>query len=138
MGLFMEHIPEGLKYTENHEWVSKDRNKNIATIGITNYAQEQLGEMVVVELPEIGLKVTAGDEVCVLESVKAAADVFSPLSGVIVAINEDLDEAPGLLNSDPYQDGWLYKIEIQDIVEYDELLDSSTYQGYVVESAEDY
>ncbi len=134
----MEHIPEGLKYTENHEWVSKDRNKNIATIGITNYAQEQLGEMVVVELPEIGLKVTAGDEVCVLESVKAAADVFSPLSGVIVAINEDLDEAPGLLNSDPYQDGWLYKIEIQDIVEYDELLDSSTYQGYVVESAEDY
>ncbi len=134
----MEHIPEGLKYTENHEWVSKDRNKNIATIGITNYAQEQLGEMVVVELPEIGLKVTAGDEVCVLESVKAAADVFSPLSGVILAIDEDLDEAPGLLNSDPYPDGWLYKIEIQDIVEYDELLDSSTYQGYVVESAEDY
>lgn len=138
MGLFMEHIPEGLKYTENHEWVSKELNKNIATIGITNYAQEQLGEMVVVELPEIGLKVTAGDEVCVLESVKAAADVFSPLSGVIVAINEDLDEAPGLLNSDPYQDGWLYKIEIQDIVEYNELLDSSTYQEYVVESAEDY
>lgn len=129
----MQHVPAGLKYTENHEWVNKEHNKNIATIGIGNYVQEQLGELVSVDLPEVGLKVTAGDEVCVLESVKAAADIFSPLSGVIVAINEDLEEAPGLLNSDPYQDGWLYKIEIQDIVEYDELLDSDAYEEYVLE-----
>ena len=87
-----------------------------------------------VDLPEVGLKVVAGDDVCVLESVKAAADVFSPISGVIIAVNEDLDESPGLVNSDPYQDGWLYKIDIKDVVEYEELLDKSAYQEYVMES----
>lgn len=133
----MDHIPDELRYTETHEWVTKDHNKNIATVGITDYAQEQLGELVFVELPEVGLKVAAGDDVCVLESVKAAADVFSPLSGVIVAVNEDLDESPGLVNTDPYQDGWLYKIEMKDIVEYDELLDKASYQEYVMEATED-
>ena len=130
----MDHIPEDLKYTETHEWVAKDPAKNIATIGITDYAQDQLGELVFVDLPEVGLKVVAGDDVCVLESVKAAADVFSPISGVIIAVNEDLDESPGLVNSDPYQDGWLYKIDIKDVVEYEELLDKSAYQEYVMES----
>ena len=129
----MEHIPGELKYTETHEWVLKDPNKNIATIGITNYAQDQLGELVFVDLPEVGLKVVAGDDVCVLESVKAAADVFSPISGVIVAVNEDLEESPGLVNSDPYQDGWLYKVDMKDVVEYDELLDKASYQEYVLE-----
>ncbi len=133
----MQHIPEELKYTETHEWVLKDHSKNIATVGITDYAQEQLGELVFVDLPEVGLRVAAGDDVCVLESVKAAADVFSPLSGTIVAINEDLDESPGLVNTDPYQDGWLYKIELKDIVEYDELLDKASYQEYVMEAAEE-
>lgn len=132
----MHHIPNELKYTETHEWVIKE-NKNIAIVGITDYAQEQLGELVLVELPEVGLKVAAGDDVCVLESVKAAADVFSPLSGVIVAINEDLDESPGLVNTDPYQDGWLYKIELKDVVEYDELLDKASYKEYVVDAAEE-
>lgn len=129
----MEHFPDELKYTETHEWVLKDHNKNIATVGITDYAQDQLGELVFVDLPEVGLKVAAGDDVCVLESVKAAADVFSPISGTIIAVNEDLDESPGLVNSDPYQDGWLYKIEIKDIVEYNELLDKAAYQEYVME-----
>ncbi len=133
----MNHIPDELRYTETHEWVSKEPAKNVATVGITDYAQEQLGELVFVELPEIGLKVAAGDDVCVLESVKAAADVFSPLSGVIVAINEDLEESPGSVNSDPYQDGWLYKIELKDIVEYDELLDKAAYQEYVMEDSEE-
>lgn len=133
----MEHIPDELRYTETHEWVAKDLNKNIATIGITDYAQEQLGEIVFVDLPEVGLKVAAGDDVCVLESVKAAADVFSPVSGVIVAVNEDLDESPGLVNSDPYQDGWLYKVELKDIVEYDELLDKASYKEYVAEMEDD-
>lgn len=133
----MDHIPEELKYTETHEWVSKEPNSKIATVGITDYAQDQLGEIVFVDLPEIGLKVAAGDDVCVLESVKAAADVFSPVSGVIVAINEDLEESPGLVNSDPYQDGWLYKIELKDEVEYDELIDKSSYQEYVLEARED-
>ena len=133
----MEHFPEELKYTETHEWVSQDEKTKIATIGITYYAQNQLGDLVFVELPEIDSKVAAGDEVCVLESVKAAADVFSPLSGRIVAVNEDLEEAPGLVNSDPYQDGWLYKIEIKDQVEYDELLDCDGYQEYLMEAAGD-
>lgn len=133
----MEHFPEELKYTESHEWVLKDPNKNIATIGITDYAQGQLGEIVFVDMPEVGLEVAAGDDVCVLESVKAAADVFSPLSGTIVAINEDLDESPGLVNSDPYQDGWLYKIQIKDIVEYEELLDKAAYQEYIMDVAEE-
>lgn len=133
----MNHMPEELRYTETHEWVSKDHDKNVATIGITDYAQEQLGELVFVDLPEVGLRVAAGDDVCVLESVKAAADVFSPLSGTIIAINEDLEDAPGLVNTDPYQDGWLYKIEIKDIVEYDELLDKAGYQEYTMEEEAD-
>ena len=133
----MDHMPDDLHYTETHEWVQKDRNKNIATVGITDYAQEQLGEIVFVDLPEVGLKVSAGDDVCVLESVKAAADVFTPISGTIVEVNEDLDESPGLVNTDPYQDGWLYKIELKDVVEYDELLDKAAYKEYVMEVQDD-
>lgn len=133
----MNHMPEDLMYTEAHEWVANDEKKNIATVGITYYAQDHLGEIVSVDLPEVGLRVAAGDDVCVIESVKTAADVFSPLSGTIIAINEDLEEAPGLINSDPYQDGWLYKIEIKDIVEYEELLDKDSYEEYLREAAGD-
>jgi glycine cleavage system H protein len=133
----MSHCPEELMYSLTHEWAYKEEDKNIATIGITDYAQQKLGEIVYVELPEVGLKITAGDEVCVLESVKSAADVFSPLSGKIVAVNEDLDEAPGMVNSDPYQDGWLFKIEVKDPVEYDELLDVHGYRDHLAEEAED-
>ncbi len=131
----MHHIPEELKYTENHEWIAVD--KKIATIGITDYAQDQLGEVVHLDLPEVGLSVAAGDEVCVIESVKVATEIFSPLSGTIVEINEDLDDAPGLVNSDPYQDGWLYKIEIKDPVEYEELLDVAAYQECLAELESD-
>lgn len=133
----MDHIPEELKYTETHEWVYKEPNKNVATVGITDYAQDQLGEISVVDLPEVGLRVAAGDDVCVLESVKAAADVFSPLSGTIVAVNEDLEESPGLINSDPYGDGWLYKIELKDSVEYDELIDKDAYYEIMLEAQEE-
>lgn len=129
----MHRFPEELKYSETHEWVLKEDDKNIAIIGITDYAQEQLGELVFVDLPEVGLKIAAGDEVCVLESVKAAADVFSPLSGKIIAVNEDLEDAPGLVNSDPYQDGWLFKIELKDEVEYEELMDVNDYQELLTE-----
>jgi len=133
----MQHFPEELMYTITHEWAYKDEEKNIVTVGITDYAQEKLGEIVFVELPEVGLKIAAGDEVCVLESVKSAADVFSPLSGKIVAINEDLEDSPGLINSDPYQDGWLYKLELKDQVEYDELLDVHGYREHLAEEAEE-
>jgi glycine cleavage system H protein len=134
----MNRVPKELKYTASHEWaIADDLDKNIVIVGITDFAQEQLGELVYVELPEVGDKVAAGDEVCVLESVKAASDVFSPLSGKIVAINEDLEDSPGLVNTHPYHDGWLYKIEMQDPVEYDELLDAEGYQDVLAEQEED-
>ena len=134
----MNHLPEELQYSPTHEWaLQEDPDKNIAIVGITDYAQDKLGEIVYVELPEVGLKVAAGDEVCVLESVKAAADVFSPLSGKIIAVNEELEDAPGFVNSDPYQDGWLFKIELKDQVEYDELMDVNAYREHLSEEEED-
>jgi len=133
----MKHFPEELKYSENHMWVLAEDNTKIVTIGVSDYAQEKLGEVDFVELPEVGLSIAAGDEVCVLESIKATADVFSPLSGKIVSINEELEEAPGLVNTDPYQDGWLYKLELKDPVEYDELLDQESYNEYLVELEEE-
>jgi len=129
----MMRFPEELKYTQTHEWVYKDPESNIIIVGVSDYAQEKLGELVLVELPEVEVRVSAGDEVCVLESVKAATDIFSPLSGKIIVINEDLEDAPGMVNSDPYGDGWLYKLELKDIVEYNELFDVSSYQDYLEE-----
>lgn len=129
----MRRFPEELKYSATHEWVLKEDDQNIVTVGVSDHAQGQLGEIVFVDLPEVGLKIAAGDEVCVLESVKAAADVYSPVSGKIVAINEDLEDSPGLVNTDPYQDGWLYKIDLKDEVEYEELLDANEYKEQLAE-----
>lgn len=134
----MNYCPEELMYSVTHEWAYKeDPKKNIATIGITDYAQDKLGDIISVELPEVGLKIAAGDEVCVLESVKTETDIFSPVSGKIVAVNEELEEAPGFVNSDPYQDGWLFKVELKDHVEYDELLDVNTYREHLAEIEEE-
>lgn len=133
----MKRFPTEFKYTETHEWVYKDPESTKVSIGITDYAQEHLGEVVMVELPEDGLTIAAGDDVCMIESVKAANEVLSPLSGKIVEINEDLEDAPGMVNTDPYGDGWLYKLELKDIVEYDELLDAEEYQEYLAEIAEE-
>jgi glycine cleavage system H protein len=133
----VDRIPEELMYTQNHEWVLLDKKTKIATIGITDFAQRQIGEVVSVGLPEVGLKVAAGDELGVIESVKTAEDVLSALSGKIVAINEELEEAPGLVNIDAYGDGWLYKLEIKDPVEYDELLDNEAYEEYIMEAESD-
>lgn len=132
----MSSFPDDLKYSVTNEWAAKEDGKKIAVIGITDYAQEQLGEILYVGLPEVGLKIAAGDEVCVIESIKTTIDVFSPLSGKIVAVNEELEDAPGFVNSDPYQDGWLYKLEIKDQVEYDELLDADAYQDFLREQQE--
>lgn len=132
----MRNFPEELKYSEDHMWVLAEDNTKIVTIGVSDYAQAKLGEVDFVELPEVGLDIAAGDEVCVLESIKATADVFSPLSGKIVSINEELEDAPGLVNTDPYQDGWLYKLELKDPVEYDELLDPDSYNEYLAELEE--
>lgn len=134
----MNSVPKEYKYVASHEWaLQEDADSNIITVGISDFAQEQLGEIVFVELPEVGIKVLAGDEVCVLESVKAASDVFSPLTGKIVAVNEDLEDSPGLVNSHPYHDGWLYKIEMRDQSEFDEMLDADGYKEHLAEAEED-
>jgi len=135
--VIMKDFPEELKYCETHAWVLREGSADIVTVGITSYAQEKLEDIIYVKLPEIGLSIAAGDEVCVLESVRLESEVFSPVSGKIVAINEDLEDAPGMVNTDPYQDGWLYKIELKDPVEYDELLDNESYQEYLAEIEED-
>ncbi len=116
---------EELKYVESHEWVKVEGNK--ARMGISDYAQEHLGEVVFVELPEVGATVAAGDQIIVLESVKAASDVYAPVSGTVVEINEELLDNPGLINESAY-DGWIAVIEMSDASEVDKLLSASDYE----------
>ena len=122
----MSHIPSHLQYTESHEWVSIEDNSN-ARIGITDHAQEALGDLVYVELPSVGDEISQGDPCAVVESVKAASDIYAPLSGVVVAVNEELESDPALINADPYGDGWLFELELIDNEELDGLKDADTY-----------
>jgi glycine cleavage system H protein len=122
----MSNIPTHLQYTESHEWISID-DDGIATIGITDHAQEALGDLVFVELPAVDDEVSQGDPCAVVESVKAASDLYAPISGTIVAINDELDADPAIINSDPYDDGWLFKIEMNDSSELDGLKDADAY-----------
>ncbi|MBD8512981.1 glycine cleavage system protein GcvH [Photobacterium sp. WH77] len=128
----MAHIPSELKFTNTHEWV-RPEGDGIYTVGITDYAQQMLGDMVFVDLPEVERVTEAGDEFAVAESVKAASDVYAPISGVVVAINEDLELSPELVNNDPYGDGWLIQIKADDEGELDELLDAEGYQEFTSE-----
>ncbi len=114
-----------LKYTDDHEWVSVEGDT--ATFGITNHAQEQLGELVYVELPAVGAQVTKGGDAAVVESVKAASDVFAPISGEVVAINDTLEAEPTKVNEDPEGSGWLAKIKISDASEMDSMMDADAY-----------
>lgn len=114
-----------LKYSESHEWVSIDGD--LATVGISDHAQDMLGDVVFVELPEVGAEVSAKQEVAVVESVKAASDIYSPVSGEIIEVNQQLLEAPDLINSSPEESGWLFKLKISDPSELDVLLDSAAY-----------
>ncbi|AIY86293.1 glycine cleavage system protein H [Thermotoga sp. 2812B] len=116
------------KYTKTHEWVVVE--DKVATVGITNHAQEQLGDVVYVDLPEVGREVKRGEVVASIESVKAAADVYAPLSGKIVEVNEKLDTEPELINKDPEGEGWLFKMEISDESELEDLLDEQAYQEF--------
>jgi glycine cleavage system H protein len=120
-------MPTELKFATSHEWV-RDEGNGEYSVGISEHAQEVLGDMVFVELPEIGTIVSAGDECAVLESVKAAADIYAPLSGEIIAVNGSLENAPERVNSEPYDDGWLFRIKASDTAEVDKLLDADTYQ----------
>lgn len=122
----MSNIPSHLQYTESHEWVSSENNGN-ARIGITDHAQEALGDLVFVELPVVGDEISQGDQCAVVESVKAASDIYAPVSGRVVAINEDLDADPALINADPYGDGWLYELELYDSEELEGLKDAEAY-----------
>ena len=121
----MSHTPEELKYAASHEWARLDCD--IVTVGISDHAQDALGDLVYVELPSVGDSVQAGDEAGVVESVKAASDIYAPVSGEIVEVNETLVDAPEIVNSAPYTDGWLYRIRISDASELDKLLSADEY-----------
>ncbi|MFM2477715.1 glycine cleavage system protein GcvH [Celerinatantimonas sp. MCCC 1A17872] len=131
----MSDIPSDLKFTTSHEWVRKEGD-GVYTIGISDHAQELLGDMVFVDLPDVDDEVAGGDDCAVAESVKAASDIYSPLSGTIVAINEELEDSPELLNSDPYGDGWLFQIKSSDVEEYEQLLSAEEYQNSLEEEEE--
>jgi len=123
----MSDIPSELRYTRSHEWVRRMEDGHFE-IGITDHAQDQLGDMVFVELPEVGSTVSSGDECAVVESVKAASDVYAPVTGKIVETNTALDDAPELVNQSPYADGWLYRMRPDDDDDWGELLDADAYQ----------
>jgi len=123
----MSNIPSHLQYTESHEWVSTEDNGNVR-IGITDHAQEALGDLVFVELPVVGDEISQGDPCAVVESVKAASDIYAPVSGLVVAVNEDLETDPALINADPYGDGWLFELELIDSEELDGLKDAEAYE----------
>ena len=127
----MSDTPSNLKFTQTHEWLNNDQEAMV--IGITEHAQQLLGDMVFVDLPEIGNTVQAGDELGVVESVKAASDFYAPISGVIVAVNQHVNENPALVNTDPYGAGWLVKIKAHHPDDVNALLDADQYQKETVE-----
>ena len=123
--------PEDLKYTEEHEWVLIE--DDVVTVGITDFAQDALGDVVFVELPEDGSVIEAGKSFGVVESVKAVSDIYAPITGEIVEVNEDLPDTPELVNTSPYEDGWMVKIKLSDTSELDNLLDADGYKAFVEE-----
>lgn len=120
--------PTELKYASTHEWARLEEDGTV-TVGITQYAQDSLGDVVYVELPEVDSELTGGQEAGVVESVKAASDIYAPLSGKVIAVNELLEDAPETINSDPYHDGWFYRIQPSDLAELEDLLTAEAYQA---------
>ena len=127
----MSEVPSELKFLSSHEWVLVE--DGVATIGVSDHAQELLGDLVYVELPEAGTTVAAGDSVGVIESVKAASDTYAPISGEVIEINEDLEDSPERINVDPYCDGCMYKLAIEDPEELENLLDAAAYSESIVD-----
>jgi glycine cleavage system H protein len=130
----MSNVPADLLYTKSHEWVRREADGSV-TVGITDHAQELLGDLVFVEAPEVGKTLDAGDDCAVVESVKAASDVYSPISGEVVENNELLANAPETINSEPYGDGWIFRIKPADAAELDDLMDADAYSEQI--AAED-
>lgn len=126
-------FPEEFKYTEEHEWVMVE--EEIAVIGISDFAQDALGDVVFVELPEVGAVLEAGKAFGVVESVKAVSDIYAPISGTVEEINEDLIEAPEIINTSPYVDGWMIKIRMTDAADADALMSSEEYQALIAEES---
>lgn len=124
----MSNIPANLKYVASHEWL-KLEDDGIITVGITDHAQDLLGDVVFVELPEVGRTVSADEEIAVVESVKAASDVYAPIAGEIVEINDELVDSPELANEDPYGKAWFFKINPANVADYDDLLSAEEYQS---------
>lgn len=124
-------VPEGLLYSEDHEWIKV--GGKTGRVGITHHAQEALGSVVFVELPEVGTRVAAGEALGVLESVKAASDYYSPVSGTVVAVNEELPDSPNLINEEPYERGWLVELELDDPAQLDKLLTAEKYTEFISE-----
>ena len=128
----MSDIPENLKYTKDHEWIAES-DDGTAVVGITDHAQEALGDLVFVELPEMHRDVASGDVCAVVESVKAASDVYSPVAGNVAEVNVALDDAPELVNEDPYGEGWLFRLTPSSPAELEELLDADAYGRVLAE-----
>ena len=127
----MSNVPSELKFLSSHEWVLVEGD--VATIGVSDHAQELLGDLVFVELPEVESSVSAGDSVAVIESVKAASDTYAPVSGEIIEVNTELEDSPERINDDPYGDGWMYKIKMEDPDEVSGLLDADAYTDSIAE-----
>jgi glycine cleavage system H protein len=126
--------PPGLKYSKEHEWVATE--ESVATVGITDHAQEQLGEIVYIELPAVGEKISKDDPFGVVESVKAVSDIYAPVSGTVIEVNEDLPESPEVVNEDPYGDGWLIKVRVSDASDLEDLMDADEYAEMVAREKE--
>jgi len=122
-------LPQDLKYSEDHEWIKVDGNT--ATIGITDFAQSELGDIVFVELPEEGDDISTGDSFGSVESVKTVSELYAAVSGKVVAVNEELEDSPELVNENPYEGAWMLKVEISDAGELDNLLDAAAYQAVI-------
>lgn len=125
----MSQVPDNLRYRESHEWI--DASQSPALVGISDHAQAELTDIVFVELPKPGRTVKAGDQVAVVESVKAASDIYTPVSGEIIEVNENLLNDPGLVNRDPYLNGWMFKIKVADAAEVEALLTPAAYRAVI-------
>lgn len=124
----MANTPDDRKYADSHEWALLEAD-GVIRVGITDHAQELLGDLVFVELPEVGQQVAKGDECSVVESVKAASDIYSPVTGEIVAVNTELEDGPEAINESPYEDGWIFTVRPSEVAELDDMLDADGYQN---------
>lgn len=123
------NIPDDRRYSSDHEWIRREGDTAVVTVGITDFAQDSLGDVVFVEIPDVGGSVKAADTVTEVESTKSVSDIYAPVDGTITAVNDSLDDQPELLNSDPYGDGWICSIEMSDPSQYDALLDAAGYRS---------